>query len=290
MPCESRTLPPCCSWRVSPTARAANLCRPRIWPRSKPLRFDVDEKDLPDAGVPVVEPRYTVRLDHEYCGAWITVGDLTGDGVAEIVSAKNGGPTGKHYTSAVVVHKLDGSVHWKWGDPATNNVISHDVACQIYDLDGDGRNEVIIAADRQVLVFDGVTGRDKTQFAVPKDASDCISFCNLSGKRRADRYPGQTRYEQIWAYDCGGQLLWTSRKPGGYRTAHQPFAVDLDGDGRDEIMGGFAMLNSDGSLRWTIPSADGKPLQATSTRSASFATAGAGRQAAVGHPLWRQPA
>jgi hypothetical protein len=55
--------------------------------------------------------------------------------------------------------------------------------------------------------------------------------------------------------------LWTVEKPGGYRTSHQPFPIDLDGDGRDEIMAGFAMLNSDGTLRWTIPSMDGKPLR-----------------------------
>ena len=30
--------------------------------------------------------------------------------------------------------------------------------------------------------------------------------------------------------------------------------VDLDGDGRDEIMAGFTMLNADGSTRWTYRS------------------------------------
>jgi hypothetical protein len=30
--------------------------------------------------------------------------------------------------------------------------------------------------------------------------------------------------------------------------------IDLDGDGRDEIMAGFAMLNADGTVRWTYTS------------------------------------
>jgi len=234
---------------------------PRNLSQVKPLRFDVHEKNLSDEGVPVVQPRYTVKLDPAYRGGWLTVGDLTGDGVAELVSAKNAGPNGAHYTSAVVVHRLDGSVLWRWGDPNTRNTISHDVACQIYDLDGDGRNEVVIAADQKVIVFDGATGHEKTQFPIPARASDCIRFCNLTGKKRPTDILVKTRYDQIWAYDASGRLLWTSRMPGGYRTAHQPFTVDLDGDGRDEIMAGFAMLNSNGSVRWTMSSADGKPLQ-----------------------------
>jgi hypothetical protein len=40
--------------------------------------------------------------------------------------------------------------------------------------------------------------------------------------------------------------------PGGYKTAHQPVPVDIDGDGRDEIIAGYALLNPDGSVRWDL--------------------------------------
>jgi hypothetical protein len=40
----------------------------------------------------------------------------------------------------------------------------------------------------------------------------------------------------------------------GYQTAHQPRPIDLDGDGRDEIAAGYAMLNADGSIRWVFQS------------------------------------
>ena len=43
-----------------------------------------------------------------------------------------------------------------------------------------------------------------------------------------------------------GNLLWTVENPGGYRTAHQPFPLDIDGDGREEIMAGYALLDPDG--------------------------------------------
>jgi len=64
----------------------------------------------------------------------------------------------------------------------------------------------------------------------------------------------KNRYEQIWAYDKNGQLLWTVKHPGGYRTAHQVVPIDLDGDGRDELMAGYACLNHDGSMRWVYES------------------------------------
>ena len=48
--------------------------------------------------------------------------------------------------------------------------------------------------------------------------------------------------------------LWMVENPGGYRTAHHPVPIDLDGDGRDEVAAGYAMLNADGSTRWVFQS------------------------------------
>ena len=224
--------------------------------QATPSRFDVHVRDLSDEGVPVVYPWKTIKLDPAYRGGWVVVGDLTGDGVAEIASARNGVPARDvHFTSSVVVHRLDGSVLWKWGDPNARNALHHDVACQIYDLDGDGRNEVVVAADRRVVVLDGATGRERRRFEIPKHASDCLTFANVSGADRATDMLVKTRYGQIWAYTAEGKLLWTVEKPGGYRTSHKPFPIDLDGDGRDEIIAGFAALNHDGSLRWRLPDA-----------------------------------
>lgn len=221
---------------------------------SAPTRFDIHVDNLSHRDAAVVPPWKTIRLDPAFCGGWLVVGDLTGDGVAELVSARNGVPGPDiHYTSSVVVHRLDGSVLWKWGDPDARNAIHHDVACQIHDLDGDGRHEVVLAADRRVVILNGATGSELRQFEIPANASDCITFCDLSGVGRPSDMLVKTRYTQIWAYDANGKLLWTVKKPGGYRTAHQPFPIDLDGDGHDEIIAGFAALNHDGSLRWRLP-------------------------------------
>jgi hypothetical protein len=205
--------------------------------------------------VPVVHPWRRVTLDPDYAGAWVVAGDLDGDGAVDIVSARNVDQNDVHYTSAVVAHRLDGSVLWRWGDPRIGRKeLHHDVACQIYDWDGDDRNEVVLCADGFLVELNGATGKEKRRLPLPKDATDCIVFGNLSGRSRATDLLVKTRYSQIWAFDHEWKQLWTVKSPGGYHTAHQPVPIDLDGDGRDEVMAGYAMLNSDGSTRWVFKS------------------------------------
>ncbi len=209
---------------------------------------------LPDT-VPVVKPWKTIPLDPTHSGQWVVLGDVDGDGEVEVVSARNVDNHDVHYTSAVCVQKLDGSVLWRWDCGTTGRTkLHHDVACQIYDWDGDGRNEVIVATDKAVVELDGATGQERRRLPIPASASDCLVFANLSGGPRATDFLVKTRYSHIWAYDREGKLLWDVSNPGGYRTSHQPYPVDIDGDGRDEIMAGYAMLNPDGSARWTLKS------------------------------------
>ncbi len=215
--------------------------------------FDVDETGDPGNRAPIVQPWRRITLDPDYAGAWVVVGDLTGDGRVEIVSARNVDQGDVHYTSAVVAQRLDGSVLWRWGDPTVGRKkLHHDVACQIYDWDGDGRPEVVLCTKNALVELDGATGRERRRIPLPDDATDCLVFANLSGHTHADDFLVKTRYGQIWAFDRDGKQLWTVKNPGGYRTAHQPVPIDLDGDGRDEIMAGYAMLNSDGTVRWVF--------------------------------------
>lgn len=204
---------------------------------------------------PVVQPWRRIALDPKFSGAWVIAGDLDGDGAVEIVSARNVNQNDVHFTCAVVAQHLDGRVLWRWGNPAIGRKeLHHDVACQIYDWDGDGRNEVVLCTEDSLVELDGATGKEKRRLPLPKDASDCLVFVNLSGKPHATDVLVKDRYNQIWAFNHDWKQLWTVRNPGGYKTAHQPVPVDLDGDDRDEIMAGFAMLNPDGSTRWTFQS------------------------------------
>jgi hypothetical protein len=219
----------------------------------KPSCFQtVDEGDLQGLA-PKVQPWKRVPLDPDYSGSWTLVGDVDGDGQVEIVSARNVNVGDVHYTSAVVAQRLDGSVLWRWGNPAVGRRgLHHDVACQIHDWDGDGKLEVILCTDGFLVELDGATGQERRRLAMPPEATDCLVFADLAGRGRAAEVLVKTRYSQIWALDYSGKVLWTIQKPAGYQTAHQPVPVDVDGDGRDEIMAGYALLNPDGTVRWAL--------------------------------------
>lgn len=219
------------------------------------LLFDTEDKQPPGAGVPAIAPWRIVDLDADYGGQWVVAGDLDRDGTVELVSCENVNVGDVHYTSTAVAHRLDGSVLWRWGDPeAGRKVWHHDVACQIHDWNADGCNEVVLCTKGAIVVLNGVTGREMQQIAIAEDATDCLVFCRLSNDDGPEDVLVKDRYHRIWAYNTQGELLWHVQDPGGYRTAHQPRPMDLDGDGRDEIMAGYAMLNADGSVRWVFHS------------------------------------
>lgn len=221
---------------------------------TKPALFDVRDPGYQDPASSPVQPWKRVPLDPEYSGAWTVTGDVDGDGQAEVVSARNVNTVDVHYTSTVVAQRLDGTVLWRWGNPASGRRgLHHDVACQIHDWDGDGRAEVIVCTEGFLVELEGATGRERRRVAIPAEATDCLVFADLAGRGRAAEVLVKTRYTQIWAMDYSGRQLWTIQKPAGYLTAHQPIPVDVDGDGRQEIMAGYALLNADGTVRWTLP-------------------------------------
>lgn len=226
-----------------------------LWGAEPPLRFATEDHGDPGDKAPIIPPWKRIVLDEDAGGHWVVTGDLDGDGQVDIVSCENVNKNDVHYTSTAVAQRLDGSVLWRWGNPAAGRKKwHHDVACQIHDWDGDGRNEVILCTQGRLVALDGRTGREIRSFQIPGQASDCLVFADLSGRGHATDILVKTRYSQIWAYNQTGKLLWTSKNPGGFRTAHQPRPMDLDGDGRDEIMAGYALLNADGSVRWTYQS------------------------------------
>jgi hypothetical protein len=217
--------------------------------------FDTSDTGEPDAKVPLIQPFKIVPLDPDYGGQWVVAGDVDGDGAAEIVSSENFNKDDVHYTTTAVAQDLDGSVLWRWGNPDVGRKKwHHDVACQIHDWDGDGKNEVVLCTKGALVELEGATGREIRRIPIQEEATDCLVFCNLSGGNRPTDVLVKDRYHRIWAYNRRGDLLWAVEDPGGFRTAHQPRPIDIDGDGRDEIMAGYALLNHDGSVRWVFKS------------------------------------
>jgi hypothetical protein len=55
------------------------------------------------------------------------------------------------------------------------------------------------------------------------------------------------RYRRFWIFDTDLKLLWT----GTGQTGHYPYAYDVDGDGRQEFVLGYALWSLDGRQLWS---------------------------------------
>ena len=204
-------------------------------------------------------------------GRSIRFGDLDGDGRLEFVLAQNMRRTmGDNFCliSYMVAYDLDGNVLWEIGEPSIKHaLVTNDLPLQIYDVDGDGNNEVICIRNFEIQILDGKTGEIKRRLPAPyskgtkrgnndfsEDAyyrinGDSIMFCNVSGNLKPEDILIKDRYHNIWVYNKDFDLLWEA----SCNTGHCPCAYDIYGDGKDELLIGYTLFDEDGSKIWEIP-------------------------------------
>ncbi|GAB2696278.1 FG-GAP-like repeat-containing protein [Paenibacillus thermoaerophilus] len=181
------------------------------------------------------------------------IGDLNGDGRMELLLVQ---PDDRqdvryipHQVQCLTAFDLRGNRLWQTGKPSDNaGSQGSDYPAQICDWDGDGRLEVICVMDGKFLVLDGATGSVKRSHELPDPhAHDCLIVANLTGRA----WPGdiilKDRYKRLWALDNDWNPLWTHEGNVG----HFPWAQDWNGDGRDEVMAGYDMLDHTGRVLWS---------------------------------------
>ncbi len=197
-------------------------------------------------------------------GRAVRFGDLDGDGRLEMLIAQNVPRVASDAFDAIsclTAVTLDGRVLWQSGRAKSGNgLLTNDVPAQIHDIDGDGRNEVVCVRDFQVQVLDGSTG--KLKHAAPTPAAivaagqrrpyelengDALAFVNVSGDRARRDVLIKDRYRNFWVLNKNLELLWK----GHGQTGHFPYPFDVDGDGRDEILMGYALWDHDGKQLWS---------------------------------------
>ncbi|MBN1458367.1 MAG: hypothetical protein JXA57_02440, partial [Armatimonadetes bacterium] len=142
-----------------------------------------------------------------------------------------------------------------------------DLAFQIHDLDGDGAAEVICCRNFEMCVLDGATGELKYAVPTPTPGAmatwlpeddlyripgDSICFADLRGSGARRDVLVKDRYSNVWAYDEAFNLLWHFHG----NTGHFPAVADLDGDGCDEVMIGYTLVDHDGTPLWGLEVAD----------------------------------
>jgi hypothetical protein len=216
-----------------------------------------DSQASGDQDLPLIKPWKIIIQGKDYNGAWTVAGDLTGDGLPEFVCTRSLSIAGENFTASAIAYTLNNKVLWKWGDPEGHRqTVGSDLACQIYDWDNDGTNEVLLSTWQDgktwLVELEGSTGKEKRRFEIPEGAADCFTICNLTGKPfgHPQDIVVKTRYSQLWAYDYEGNQLWTIYRPGKHSTAHQAVPFDLNQDGIDEIMTGYVMVDHEGNPMW----------------------------------------
>ncbi|MFW6164061.1 MAG: PQQ-binding-like beta-propeller repeat protein [Planctomycetota bacterium] len=186
------------------------------------------------------------RIDTAGFGTWtgLRLGDLDGDRRRDIVVAQNRSQN----ITCVTALDVTGKQLWRVGQPhAGGHRAGSDVPVQVYDLDQDGQNEVVYIAEGKVKIVDGKTGRLEREGPLPAPkANDSIAFADFSGRDQPQDIVVKTRYSQVWALGRNLDVLWTHKG----NTGHYPWPHDFDGDGRDELACGFALLGPDGRKLW----------------------------------------
>jgi rhamnogalacturonan endolyase len=164
--------------------------------------------------------------------------------------------------SCLTAIDLNGKVLWQIGEPNPEHAfLTADLPFQVCDIDGDGRDEVIMARDFKLMILDGATGKVKNWTPTPlmdrKDYPfdrlnvDSIRICDFSGKGRPTDILIKDRYKKLWAFNSDLKFLWTYDAP--VNTGHFAYTKDVNGDGREEMFVGYDLVDADGKRIWSLP-------------------------------------
>ena len=213
-------------------------------------------KDTTEANSPVL----LGKLDISQAGFRnkMLLGDLNSDGKMEILMVQpDGGIDDRyvpHQVQCLTAFDLQGNLIWQVGTPDEDaGGPGSDYPAQIYDIDGDGHNEVLCVMNKRFFILEGSTGSVKKVYDLPDpEAHDCIIIANLTGKAFPQDIILKDRYKKMWAFDKDFNLLWTHSGNIG----HFPWASDINGDGYDEVMAGYDLLDHNGSVLWSCQDLD----------------------------------
>jgi hypothetical protein len=242
------------------------------------IKCEQEKEEEVQSHYPKMELWKSINLEQFGSSRQLRFGHLTGTKEWHIVLAqaqKRVSRDAYPHLSCLTAIDLNGKVLWQWGESSEQTEklgkISADLPFQVYDIDGDGKDEVICGINFEILILEGATGvvkkrvktplsddNDESLIGVPFDSyafdrinPDGIRIANFSGKKRPSDILIKDRYCRIYALDSDLNLLWYFKSP--LNTGHYPLAIDINGDGHDELLCGYILLDCKGKPIWNYP-------------------------------------
>lgn len=234
-----------------------------------------EKKEIAAKNYPEMKLLKKINLQNFGTGRNIRFGHLKGGNEWHIVLAQSQMRVHRDafaHISCLTAIDLDGNILWQIGEPDPKRAfITCDLPFQVYDIDNDGKDEVICSIDFTLRILDGATGKTKRTMLLPQYNfnspnekpgaagrypfdllnSDGIRICNFSGNKHPSDLLIKDRYKHIWAYNSNFELLWTHTA--AINTGHYGFSLDINDDGREELFIGYDLLDADGKLLWSLP-------------------------------------
>ena len=256
----------CCLWILCLSIFSCLIAQ------GQPRRLDGKPLRYKKVAVP---PDFLINSSGLEYGGDIRIGDLRNQKRADFIvyraaNSVDGGATQPCFLGAFT---QDGQVLWKKGEGGLQPNRPGPVA--IHDIDADGRTDVItLFAERpgqanphtmqniSVQILDGKTGTLK-RTASPDELTSSggegpnwvhqrILIANLRGTPTPQDFIIKLGKKLI-AFDDQLNVRWTYHNAWDEYAncpAYIPAVGDMDNDGRDEINGGYYVLNANGEPRW----------------------------------------
>ena len=164
-------------------------------------------------------------------------------------------PGGEHKAiiTCLTALTLEGKILWQNGKPDKRNIVfDADYPVQIFDLDRDGRSEVIYIPDEQNVlhILDGATGAVKRKVQLA-GGHDSLLFADFSGSGYPRESARQGSLHQLLGLRRRDfKLIWSKLN---VNPGHYPMNYDIDGDGKDELLCGYTLYDHDGKELWSHP-------------------------------------
>ncbi len=149
--------------------------------------------------------------------------------------------------SVLEVRTGTGDLVWRWDRDGRNEVL---YVQQATYADSPPQAHVVreragrYEGNATMVILDGWTGHEKGRFDLPAPADDSFLFADLTGRGRREDLVVKDRYWNMWGVSHEGKVLWHSKGSVG----HYPAIADVDGDGRDEVFVGYALIDHDGKV------------------------------------------